>query len=370
MDKSYLKECMKISEAISKIAIIAYTDHRGKITYANDNFCKISGYKSEELIGQDHHILNSGYHSKDFFKNMYADILEGKIWRSDIRNKKKDGSFYWVDTQVIPIFNDDNKIESILSIRFDITERKMMEESIINMEKMATMGELSAIVAHEINNPLTVIDLSATTLIRDLNKLPFDQKTLEKHIHIIIKSSAKISKIVRGLKTISRKSAKEEFVSINLKNYLDETLSFSIHKCKNANIDLKIVLDTNDLIIDCRPDEIAQVLINLINNSFDAILELKERPRDPWIELLLISNKEENYITFSVRDCGLGVPAEISDKILTPFFTTKAFGKGTGLGLSVSKTIIEDHSGEFGINKNDMHTHFYFKVPIKQNTPT
>ncbi len=114
-------------------AIIAETDPKGKIVSVNDNFCKISGYEKEELLGQDHRILNSGYHSKEFFVGLWQTIKSGKVWRGEIRNQRKDGTIYWVDTTISPITNKAGKIKSFLSFRYDITVRKKAEKSLKGM---------------------------------------------------------------------------------------------------------------------------------------------------------------------------------------------------------------------------------------------
>jgi diguanylate cyclase (GGDEF)-like protein/PAS domain S-box-containing protein len=110
--------------ALDKHAIVAITDVKGKITYANTKFCEISGYSLEELIGQNHKILNSGYHPKGFFKDMYRQVASGNLWQKDVCNRAKNGSLYWVDTTILPSRGDDGKIQGYISIRTDITERK------------------------------------------------------------------------------------------------------------------------------------------------------------------------------------------------------------------------------------------------------
>src|SRR5664279_1609874 len=117
------KEITDYKYALDQSAIVAVTDQKGTIIYANENFSAISGYSVKELIGQDHRIINSGYHSKSYIKNLWVTIANGKVWRGEFRNKAKDGSFYWVDTTVIPFFNDKGKPYQYLSIRTDITEK-------------------------------------------------------------------------------------------------------------------------------------------------------------------------------------------------------------------------------------------------------
>ncbi|MES2012565.1 MAG: EAL domain-containing protein, partial [Pseudomonadota bacterium] len=126
--KQSLEELKSQKFALDKHAIVAVTDVQGRITYANEKFCEISGYSQEELIGQDHAILNSGYHPKGFFKDMYRVMATGKAWHDEVCNRAKDGHLYWVDTTIAPFMGDDGKPQSYISIRTDITQRMAAEE--------------------------------------------------------------------------------------------------------------------------------------------------------------------------------------------------------------------------------------------------
>ncbi|MGE0636852.1 MAG: PAS domain S-box protein [Bacteroidia bacterium] len=128
-----LREFRDYKFALDEAAIVAITDQKGIITHANDNFCKISKYTREELIGQDHRIVNSGYHSKEFIRNLWVTIANGKIWKGELKNKAKDGTTYWVDTTIIPFLNEEGKPYQYVAIRADITERKVMNEKVFQL---------------------------------------------------------------------------------------------------------------------------------------------------------------------------------------------------------------------------------------------
>src|SRR5712691_1775338 len=197
-----LKELADIKFALDQSTIVAITDQRGIINYVNDEFCRISKYSREELLGQDHRIINSAYHSKEFIRDLWTTIAVGQVWKGELRNRAKDGSIYWVDTTIVPFLNSEGKQYQYVAIRHDITQRKLAEEQILQQAaelqraaQLSFVGELAAGLAHEIKNPLAGIQGAVDILIRRRDKNDPEREALEGMRHEV----QRIDSTVRAL---------------------------------------------------------------------------------------------------------------------------------------------------------------------------
>ena len=238
-------------------------DVQGKITYANENFCKISKYSREELVGSDHRIVNSGFHPKEFFADLWRTISSGKIWEGEILNKAKDGTPYWVESNIVPLFNEDGGIKEYLAIRKDISVRKKLEldlrelnqsleakveertrqmidaeAKLVSASKMSSLGMMAGGVAHEINNPLGIIKLM-TSQIQDLHgEEPFNKALAEEMTTKVIKTTERIAKIVHGLRTFSRDGSADSIEEVNARSFVEDTLSLCMERMRNHGVRL------------------------------------------------------------------------------------------------------------------------------------
>lgn len=273
----------------------------------------------------------------------------------------------------IKSFNDETIISTI-----DIEDMKQIEREMLHQKsqlehnaKMAALGEMAGGLAHEINNPVAIISGRAQQLILSLNKDAATKESLLKGLENINQTSQRINRIVRGLRAFSHDTTHEPFVEANLKQIVEDTLTFCEAKFRNNGIKLTYNIP-EELSLECSPTQISQVLLNALNNSHDAIVDPTE-PLEPvaadsapkWIRIEAALTDDQ--LRISVSDSGSGIPPHLRDKIMQPFFSTKEVGKGTGLGLSISKGIIESHKGQFYFNyENAEHTELVVILPVRQ----
>ncbi|MGZ3656867.1 MAG: PAS domain-containing sensor histidine kinase, partial [Bdellovibrionota bacterium] len=357
-----------LQKSMDASAIVAVTDIKGKILEVNDNFCRISKYGREELMGKDHRILNSGFHGKEFFADMWNTILSGRPWSGEVRNRAKDGTFYWVFTTITPEHDDNGAIDRFVSIRFEITKQKHFEEDLekqrlylVHSEKMSSIGEVCAGLAHEINNPLTIIAGNIDKLQEELGNPAVERDAMKLRTEKIAKMVSRINKIIKALRSIARDGAGDPFERTSLRSVLDETLDLCGERFRNYGVKVEVDCPA-DVFCDCRGVQISQVLLNLLINAYDAIQNLPER----WIKVKISAEGEDAVVC--VVDSGKGLSPEIIQKLMRPFFTTKPQGKGVGLGLSISKGIVEQHHGRLAYCGKGPNTCFQFRLPLKQKT--
>ncbi len=221
--------------------------------------------------------------------------------------------------------------------------------------KMAALGEMAGGVAHEMNNPLTILSLTL-----DRAKSTLDRNETENLLPLIEKSRAtveRMTKIVKGLLTFSREDASAELNKIVAQDLVQETLILCSERMKKHDIKLEIEAPEYPVTFIGNQIQISQVLLNLLNNSHDAIENLEDR----WIKIEIKDLK--NLVEFSVTDSGNGIGKETRDKMFQPFFTTKEVGQGTGLGLSIARGIIDRHMGIIKVDPTSPNTRIFFSIP-------
>lgn len=231
-----------------------------------------------------------------------------------------------------------------------LNSQKLLEQA----AKLSALGEMAAGIAHEINNPIALIQGVAFMI---QNKLEGNQDLMKK-IQFIIETTQRMDKIVNGLRYFMQDDAKYPKEYAGIQEILDSVQILSIDKCRKNGVDVAIEIIDPTLNIYCKPMQIAQVLINLVNNSFDAVKDTT----NPWIKISVQSLDES--VVFLVQDSGQGIPVSIQEKILQPFYTSKATTKssGSGLGLSIAKRIVDQHQGIIKVDNSHANTTFFVKL--------
>ncbi len=348
------------ARVLEAAGLVSFVDRDGKFTHVNDRFCQVSGYTVKELIGSSHTLVNGGFHSKSFFEDLWATILDKKSWTGDICNRSKDGKLFWLATVIVPMVNEVGEIEQFVSIQHDVTHGKVAEQSALQSAKLASLGEMSGGIAHEINNPVGIIHGKASQLLKLLRADQFSVDRGIEQLDKIVFEANRVAKIIKGLLAFARDGERDPLVSVEVGAVLSDVLNLCAGKFRGRGVSLEVgsVPVTS---IECRPTQLAQVLSNLINNAFDAVGSLQEK----WVRIGV--TLLDGMVRITVTDSGAGIPAAIAANMMQPFFTTKPVGKGTGLGLSISKGIVEDHGGRFWLDRGAMNTCFVIELPIKQD---
>ena len=258
-------------------------------------------------------------------------------------------------------YNQEFKAE-IVDAKLEAENQKAIA---VQSNKLAAIGELASSVAHEINNPLSVIQ-TRVELIKKYSDLQNQNNSdeINKHVLAIEKMNLRISKIVKSLLIFSRDGSGEIFSSIDLRDLFEDLQLLVFEKARKKNIDVRV--DCPSLILECKPTKVSQILTNLVSNAIDAI----EFSENPWIAVSVKIEKinESEFVCIEVKDSGCGISQDIQKKLMTPFFTTKPKGKGVGIGLNISKKMAEEQGGHLTLNTSSENTCFILSLPLKQKS--
>ncbi|MBK7961121.1 MAG: GHKL domain-containing protein [Bdellovibrionales bacterium] len=229
--------------------------------------------------------------------------------------------------------------------------KKSMTE-LSQQSRLSAIGQMAGGIAHEINNPLSIIIMRADILSQMIGRGTVDPKEIKAGLEKITETAVRISKIIKGLRALSREGNHEAFSEVYVNSVISSTLELCEQSVKNKDINIRPVQNTDDPRFECRPVQISQVLLNLINNAVDEIKDLPFEER--WVEIRVKDLGEQ--VLVQVLNGGPKVSEEVANKMFQPFFTTKGAGEGTGLGLSISKQIMSSHSGQIQIDLTEANT--------------
>lgn len=338
-------------------------DVESKTIVATDEFYRIIGVAPGTPL--DLHTFLKQVHPTDseaVQKEFYSTLNQQKTFVFDFKIIRANGDIREVSQQGRPVLNEIGKVVKVLVTTQDITERFKIQLQMIQSNKMASLGEMASGIAHEINNPLAIIKMTALQMQKNITN---ESTVLKNGITKIDSTVDRISKIIQGLRTFSRDGRNDPFELVSYDQLVDEILSFCKERLKHHSIELiKEDCDPN-LVFEGRQTEISQVILNLLNNAIDAVDAVDSLPeKEKWIRISAKNNG--SFLEIKITDSGKGIPLETQAKMFQPFFTTKDIGKGTGLGLSLSLTIIKNHFGEIFIDNDSPNTCFVLRLPNQQ----
>ena len=402
--------------AIEQSNIVSKTNLDGVITFVNDEFCKVSGYSREELIGANHNIIRHPDVSKETFQSLWDTIKAKKTYISTVKNRAKDGTTFYVNTTVIPMLNENGNIEEFIAIRYNVTrsialterlkqkeeeleqlnatleervkkqtkelrklnktlERRIKKEVEKNRDKdrvlfqqsrLAAMGEMIGNIAHQWRQPLSSISTMASgAKIRKKAGLIEDSELIETFDKITAHTKY-LSRTIDDFRNFFKKSTNKTVFSVQEVVRQAITLTDAIYK----NNQIIVSVDINDSNLKCEGNEseLSQVFMNVLNNSKDALIENEIENKHVFINISNLNND----IIIQIYDNAGGISEDIIEKIFEPYFTTKHRAQGTGIGLFMCKEIIEKHfngtisvsNKEFLIDKNGYQgAQFNIKIP-------
>jgi len=345
--KQAVEERIHLATAVDQAAeSVIISDRSGIIQYVNPAFERLSGFKKENIVGQNFRVLKSDKHDEDFYREMWGIIISGKGWAGRISNRMKDGSLCEFETTISPIRDDSGAIVNFVSVNRDVTQEVALEAQLLQAQKMEAVGTLAGGIAHDFNNLLQVIQGYTEVLLHDTNHEQSGYEPLKK-IHGSAKRGAELTS---QLLTFSRKVQSERRpLDLNqeveqVKNLLERTIP--------KMIEIELYLSKTDAIVSADPVQVEQALMNLAVNAMDAmpeggkiILETEKAVLDEQFCKVHLGAKPGEYVLLSISDTGHGMDKEILDHVFEPFYTTKEVGKGTGLGLAMVYGIVKTHEG-------------------------
>ena len=357
---------------------ILITDTDAVIEYVNPTFCKVTGYTREEVIGLNPSLLNSGKNDPSVHENLWKTITSGQNWTGEFRNRKKDGTLYWEHAVISPIKDETGCITHYLGVSEDITGKRQLEERFLRAQRLESIGTLASGIAHDLNNLLTPIIMTADML-REECAANADALSL---IDTMERSAQRGADVVKQVLTFAR-GVSGERILLQPRHLVEDMIKIvretfprdiRIAQCIGKEIDTV----TGD------PTQLHQVLMNLSLNARDAMPQggtLTYLVENVDLDEIYVANHPQSrpgrFIRIGVSDTGCGMSREVLDKCFEPFFTTKELGKGTGLGLPTSVGIVRSHEGFIEVDSEPGRgSHFYVFLPstvlestVKQSEP-
>ncbi|MFZ1080382.1 MAG: PAS domain S-box protein, partial [Candidatus Kryptoniota bacterium] len=370
-ERKQAEETFRLQSAALQSAAnaIVITDKTGTIKFVNRAFTVLTGYATDEALGANPRILKSGRNDPLLYQGLWTTIMSGSVWQGQLINKRKDGSFYDEEMTVTPVRNSSFEIDHFVAIKNDITERKRLQEQLVQSQKMESIGTLAAGIAHDFNNIIGII-LGHSSLMSTVGTA---DKNITKGVAAIMKAAERGSSLVHQLLTFARKNG-AAFTSTSINDSIKE-IEKLFHETFPKTMTLAWDKQENLPSIIADSTQIHQVMLNLCLNARDAmdgvgILKISTQVVvGETVHKRFPDATYAEYIVVNMSDTGSGMDDETMSHIFEPFFTTKESGKGTGLGLAVVFGIMKDHHGFVDVkSEKGQGTTFSLFFPVRQDT--
>ncbi len=364
-------EALRLHSAALEAAAtsIMITSAAGVVDWVNPGFTALTGYPLEEAVGQGvSSLMNSGTHDRAFFADLWSTILSGRVWRGEVRNRRKDGSEYCEERSITPFVNTRGAVIHFISMGRDVTQQRQMEAQLQQSQKMETVGRLAGGIAHDFNNLLTVINGTVELVLADMPA----EVPLRRDLEEIKAAGVRAALLTRQLLAFSRKQVMR-FDSLDL-DALVLGLQDMLSRLLGERISLNVDSGADGWLVRADPIQMEQVILNLAVNARDAMehggtLTLETAPFivDEAFVTQHPAFTPGEYVRLIVSDTGVGMAEAIRARAFEPFFTTKALGEGTGLGLSMVYGIITQTGGRILIGSEvGVGTSFSIYLPRVQ----
>ncbi|MFQ3215135.1 MAG: PAS domain S-box-containing protein [Marivirga sp.] len=360
--KESTRDLKLFKHALDQVSIVAITDKNGVIKYVNDKFCEISQYDRQALIGNTHRVINSAYHKKEFFITLWKTIASGEIWVGEVKNKAKDGTFYWVHTAIVPFKDAQGEVTEYLAIRQDITQRKAAEDLLRSKYvetlelKNKELEQFAYTASHDLKSPINTI-IGLTELLEKESSNKLDEMNL-KYLAHIKDSSSRMKHVIKDLLEYARIDQAHILTTVDC-NKLIQEIKYDL---------AKKIADTSALIsvsklpsVQGYETPLRLLFQNLISNA----LKFCETAKAPHINIS--AQLEQNKWHFSIEDNGIGIATEHLKQVFIIFkrLHDKNSFEGTGIGLAHCKKVADLHQGKIWVNSElGKGSTFHIELPI------
>ena len=346
---------------------IVMTDTDARIQYVNETFERLTGWSRADVMGQTPAFLQSGETKADTYTDIRKALEHGKTWHGVFRNRRKDGSSYWAETTLLPLTDQDGRVQNFVGIGEDVTETRRAREHVVRAQKLEAVGQLAGGVAHDFNNILTTIVGASHLAAMDAP----DGSDLANEVRQIDIAARRAQHLVRELLTFARREPAEP-KAIILKDIVEEVVIL-LRASIPPTVTLDIVTSEANLAVLADETHLHQITMNLCRNAAEALsgkpgqisIEIEKRATPPEA-----ATPAPHWVLLRVSDNGPGMSAQTQEHLFEPFFTTKPLGKGSGLGLAVVLGLIEDMGGSIEVESTlGYGTTFEVMLPGIDATP-